>query len=188
MSAESEKIRDTFANQLASFEDRLEAKADDVEMLADIQDGIAGLLSSDGNSEAEIRRILQERYEAGGLRKETFQLVKSMLDGYVTERVPTTPAPENIAQDPEVIDEDPPLMKSPSIMEEAEALGAEDDAYSSPPACCRRQARNRAYKLVRCYVIGSCSRSRWRAAAWVSSTRHSTGDSPRRTRRNPTLL
>ncbi len=121
MSAESEKIRDTFANQLASFEDRLEAKADDVEMLADIQEGIAGLLLSDGNSEAEIRRILQERYEGGSLRKETFQLVKSMLDRYVTERIPTSPVAPT------------PKMKSPSILDEIEASeGLEtDDQFGS---------------------------------------------------------
>ncbi len=121
MSAESNKIRDTFANQLASFEDRLEAKADDVEMLADIQEGIAGLLASNGNSEAEIRRILQERYEAGDLRMETFQLVKSMLDGYVTERIPTSPVA------------DTPEMTSPSILDEIEASEAppEDDEFGS---------------------------------------------------------
>ena len=42
-------------------------------------------------SEAEIRRVLQDRYEKGELRKETFQLVKSMLDRYVTEQAPTSP-------------------------------------------------------------------------------------------------
>ncbi len=97
MSAESDKIRDTFADQLASFDDKLQAKTDDVDMLSDIQQGIGALLSSDGGSEAEIRRVLQERYESGALRKETFQLVKSMLDHYVTERTPTSPtetAPE----------------------------------------------------------------------------------------------
>ena len=108
MSAESDDIRDTFADQLSSFEDRLGAKADDVEMLADIQNGIGGLLASDRNSEAEIRRVLHERYEAGQLRKETFQLVKSMLDGFVTERLPTStnPAPQ------------PP--KGPSILDDFE--------------------------------------------------------------------
>ena len=91
MSTESDKIRDTFADQLASFDDRLADPANDVDMLADIQSGFGALLASNGSSEAEIRRVLQERYEAGGLRKETFQLVKSMLDGYSTEEVPPNP-------------------------------------------------------------------------------------------------
>ncbi len=93
MSAESERIRDRFADQLSSFDDRLEATSTDVDMLADIQEGIGSLLASDSSSEAAIRGVLQERYEAGDLRKETFQLVKSMLDRYVTEQVPTSPVP-----------------------------------------------------------------------------------------------
>lgn len=92
MNAESEKRRDTLADELAAIDNRLQSMADDVFMLADIQEGIGALLSSDGGNEAEIRRVLQERYESGDLRKETFQLVKSMLDGYVTEKLPTSPS------------------------------------------------------------------------------------------------
>ncbi len=91
MNAESDRIRDSLVDQLASFDSRLDTKNDDVAMLAEIQEGIGRLLSSNGSSEAEIRRVLQERYESGDLRKETFQLVKSMLDRYVTEQAPTNP-------------------------------------------------------------------------------------------------
>jgi serine/threonine protein kinase len=91
MSAESENLRNSLVDQLSNFDLRLDDKIDDVEMLAEIQDGIGRLLSKDGSSEAEIRRILQEHYESGNLRKETFQLVKSMLDRYVTEEAPTSP-------------------------------------------------------------------------------------------------
>ena len=90
MSADSDKLRNSFAAQLSSFDDRLASKADDLKMLAEIQDGIGRLLEASGGNEAEIRRTLQERYESGQLRKETFQLVKSMLDRYVTEQVPTS--------------------------------------------------------------------------------------------------
>lgn len=90
MSAESEKIRESLVGQLSSFDERLDEKIDDVQLLAGIQDGIGRLLRSDGGNEADIRRVLQDRYENGDLRKETFQLVKSMLDGYVSEQVPTT--------------------------------------------------------------------------------------------------
>ena len=91
MSAESKNVRDSFADQLTSFDDKLNATADDVDLLADIQTGIGDLLASSGGSEKQIREILQERYDGGDLRKETFQLVKSMLDRYVTEKIPTTP-------------------------------------------------------------------------------------------------
>jgi len=89
MNAESKKIRESLVSQLSSFEQRLDEKLDDVRLLADIQDGIGNLIGASGGNEAEIRRVLQERYESGNLRKETFQLVKSMLDRFVTEHVPT---------------------------------------------------------------------------------------------------
>ncbi len=100
MSAESNQKGDTLADQLSRFENRLDGRIDDVQMLADIQDGIGQMLDSNGGNEGLVRRVLQEQYEKGELRKETFQLVKSMLDGYVSERVPTTgnakPAPSEV--------------------------------------------------------------------------------------------
>ncbi|MDJ0700447.1 MAG: protein kinase [Woeseiaceae bacterium] len=85
MSAKSNNVRDSLAEQLSSLDNRLKAKADDVHMLAEIQDGIGRLLATETHSEADIRAVLQDRYESGNLRKETFQLVKSMLDAFVTE-------------------------------------------------------------------------------------------------------
>ncbi len=97
MSADFEKVRDTFADQLTSFDDKLHATAGDVELLAEIQAGIGELLATCSGRERQIREILQERFESGELRKETFQLVKSMLDRYVTEHIPTLPARSAIA-------------------------------------------------------------------------------------------
>jgi len=94
MSADTENATDSFADQLTSFDDKLHATSNDVDMLADIQKGIGNLLASSGNSEAEIRRVLQARYDDGALRKETFQLVKSMLDRYSTENLATSPDQE----------------------------------------------------------------------------------------------
>ena len=91
MSSETDNVRDSFAAQLASFDDKLHSTNDDVEMLADIHESIANLLACTGENEADIRRILQERYEAGALRQETFQLVKTMLNRYVTEDMRTSP-------------------------------------------------------------------------------------------------
>jgi len=122
MNAESDKIRDTIGDQLASFDDRLEASADDVEMLADIQHGIGSLLSSNGGNEAEIRRILQERFEAGSLRKETFQLVKSMLDRFVTEDISMS---QSISEEDQT-----PSQTTPPILDEVDPLTA-DDAFGT---------------------------------------------------------
>jgi serine/threonine protein kinase len=91
MNAESDSLRTTFADQLSSFDDKLAGKADDVRMLAEIRSGIIRLIDASSGNEATIRRVLQDQYESGQLRKETFQLVKSMLDRYVTEQAPTSP-------------------------------------------------------------------------------------------------
>lgn len=91
MSVDSKQMREVLADQLSDLDDSLGATVDDVQMLADIQQGIGRLLADDKEVESEIRQVLQERFEGGGLRKETYQLVKSMLDRYVTENVATTP-------------------------------------------------------------------------------------------------
>jgi Protein kinase domain/Calx-beta domain len=91
MSAELDRFRASLVDQLSNFDHRLNDKIDDVQMLAEMQQGIGRLLGSKGGNEAEIRRVLQDRYDKGELRKETFQLVKSMLDRYVTEQVETSP-------------------------------------------------------------------------------------------------
>lgn len=123
MSAELDKIRDTFSDQLASFDDRLDATTDDVDMLADLQNGIGSLLASSGGSEADIRRILQERFEGGSLRKETFQLVKSMLDRYVTENIPTSPEIGS--------GDSTPGLTSPSILDEIDESERDDEFGST---------------------------------------------------------
>jgi len=94
MSADTENTPDSFVDKLANFDDQMHSTSNDVDMLADIQKGIGNLLATSGNSEAEIRRVLQVRYEEGALRKETYQLVKSMLDRYSTENLPTSPDQE----------------------------------------------------------------------------------------------
>lgn len=90
MNEEPDNIQASIVDQLSSFDDRLASKVDEVELLAEIQNGIGRLLAASGDGDVEIRRVLQDRYENGDLRKETFQLVKSMLDRHVTERVPTS--------------------------------------------------------------------------------------------------
>jgi serine/threonine protein kinase len=118
MSAESKKISDTFVDQLDSFDDRLDASVDDVELLADIQKGIGSLLASSGSDEGEIRRVLLERYQTGSLRKETFELVNSMLDRRASEQDPGNGLHgESDASY---------ATTSPSIMDEIDALGSDD--------------------------------------------------------------
>jgi len=119
MSAKSNKISDGFAEQLASFDDQLGASANDLDMLADIQQRISDLLASNRNSEAEIRLVLQERYGAGSLRKETFQLVESILDRFAGNDVPFDGTAGTV--------EAPPLPTGPSIMDQNDDSPADDD-------------------------------------------------------------
>jgi len=74
------------------------------------------LLAALGNSGVQIRRILQVQYEAGALRKETFELVKSMLDRYVTENIPTNVATKSIelSKIPQPANEAPVSAPQPS--------------------------------------------------------------------------
>jgi serine/threonine protein kinase len=96
MTADSDNIHQALSAQLSSLDENLGANTDDFEMLADIQKGIGRLLAANGDKEGEVRRILQERFDKGELRKETYQLVKSMLDRYVTENLPTSSEIEEI--------------------------------------------------------------------------------------------
>jgi hypothetical protein len=122
MNAESDKIRQSLVEQLSSFEDRLDSRIDDVDMLSEIQEGIGRLLGSNGGSEAEVRRVLQERYEAGELRKETFQLVKSMLNRYVTEEVPTSPGPPSTESNDNAAGSYQATMVLPKAADQTQAL------------------------------------------------------------------
>jgi serine/threonine protein kinase len=122
MSAESEKIRQTLGEQLSDLDDSLGATSGDVAMLADIQRGIGRLLSDNDSFEGEIRHVLQERFDKGDLRKETYQLVKSMLDRYVSENVSTSPTS----------DKDEPIELHETRKPELGALvEKEPDEYSS---------------------------------------------------------
>ena len=91
MNADSKQIRDILEEQLADLDESLGATVDDVQMLADLQNGIGRLLADDVDAAPQIRHVLQERYEGGDLRQETYQLVKSMLDRHAGDGVPTLP-------------------------------------------------------------------------------------------------
>ena len=91
MSADSKEIRDVLDGSLSDLDDSLGATSDDVKILAELKQGLGRLIADDGDAEHAIRRVLQERLERGELRNETYELVRTMLDRYVTEDVPTSP-------------------------------------------------------------------------------------------------
>ena len=68
MEAEINTTGTSLSDQLANIENKLEAKSDQVELLAEIQQGIGRLLEASGGNETGIRAMLEQRYEAGELR------------------------------------------------------------------------------------------------------------------------
>ena len=175
MNAKSDNISASLVDQLSSFDDKLESKVDDVQMLADMQEGIGRLLASDGTNEAEVRRVLQERYESGVLRKETFQLVKSMLDHYSGEPavsdVIQSDKPEMAVQaEPEDVIQTESMAPTPTPIAEAIPTPEPDsaeDVFSSTTVIPVDDAvsANKAEDLVQ---VGSVLRDRFMLQEKVS--------------------
>ncbi|MBT8101822.1 MAG: protein kinase [Gammaproteobacteria bacterium] len=131
MSANFNNIRSAFSDQLASFESQREGSVDDADMLARIQQGVGSLLATSPDSEAEIRRVLQERYDSGSLHEETFRSVQSMLDRHITEDVPTSPTDRTLGRKgtPKVR-ATPKTVARPTVRDEVE-VPAGDDAFGT---------------------------------------------------------
>lgn len=64
-------------------------------MLGDLGIAMRSLLSSNGDSEAHIRDLLQKQYVGGHLRQETFELVQNLLGKIVTEEAVRAPLPKS---------------------------------------------------------------------------------------------
>ena len=122
MTAESENIHQALGAQLSDLDDNLGANTDDFEMIADIQKGIGRLLAENGHMEGEIRRVLQDRFDSGDLRKETYQLVKSMLDRFVTENVSTSPTAETVEPITKVEEVAPEKFESLELVAEVDPV------------------------------------------------------------------
>lgn len=133
MNADSDNVRRSLDDQLSNLDDHLGGNSDDIDMLTTIQRGIGQLLADQGGSEAEIRRVLQERYESGALRKETYQLVKSMLDNYVTEDLATAPRTayvDTVADASETVDLTTTVADATETTDFATTVG---DVAADPP-------------------------------------------------------
>ena len=96
MSVESDNSNaNSYAEQLSTLESRLQGHADDEAMLGDLGIAMRSLLSSNGDSEARIRDLLQKQYVGGHLRQETFELVQNLLGKIVTEGAVRAPLPKS---------------------------------------------------------------------------------------------
>ncbi len=80
MNANFDKIERSYPEELSEFAEQLHEQIADESLLDDIHSAVQSLLSGNGDSEADIRRILREQYQTGNLRDETFELVQRMLE------------------------------------------------------------------------------------------------------------
>lgn len=103
MKAASENARTAYAEQLNALEQRLQTQIDDVATSREIQAAFAALFDGNPGAESDVRTILERQYASGGLRAETYQLVRQILDQTVSEHVPTEPGDlteEDLTPDP----------------------------------------------------------------------------------------
>ncbi len=91
MTSRQDNSEPSYSQQLADFEGQLKQTMDDASLLQDVHRTIRELLKERQDSEADIRSILLSRLESGELRKESFQLVRTMLDRIVSDDIDTLP-------------------------------------------------------------------------------------------------
>ena len=92
MNAESKDMRQKLASELSNFDARLRGKSGDSALVASVQREVRRLLEASRGNEAGIRRVLSEQFRSGELGEDTYQLLESMLDRFVTEQIPTAPS------------------------------------------------------------------------------------------------
>ena len=91
MTSENDSLARAYTEQLSDFESQLRHTMEDESLLQDVFRAIRELLKDHKESEADIRKILHDRFESGQLREDTFEVVQRMLDRIVSEFVATLP-------------------------------------------------------------------------------------------------
>lgn len=118
MSVDPKQISDVLDDRLTNLDDSLSA-ASDVKILEELKQAIGRLVDDDKNAEESIRRVLRDRLKQGQLREETYELVLSMLDRFLTEDVRTMPG--DITYD----------SVRPPMLNETSNANPDDDQFSS---------------------------------------------------------
>lgn len=115
MSSDQDSVQSEYSEQLDEFESQLRLTLDDNALQQDVLRGLRELLREHRESEADIRRILAERHEAGLIREETMHAVTAMLDRALTEQQATL---ETGAEEPDYAATD---VIDPGVIEPAPA-------------------------------------------------------------------
>jgi len=125
MSADSDKNLPTWQEQLLNLEKRLQGQASDERLLGELGSAMKHLLSDNSDSEKHIRDMLQKQFDAGHLRKESYELVRDLLGRMVTEKLVESPLPadSSVAED---------LFEQTAVIEDQ--AKAQIAAKTPPPA------------------------------------------------------
>lgn len=91
MNSERKKTEQEYAAQLSDFESQLKYTLDDDSLQQEVFRAVRDLMKESRESEADIRRILRDRFEAGKLREETLQVVERMLERAASDFEETMP-------------------------------------------------------------------------------------------------
>lgn len=91
MTSNTRNSEQVYSDQLSNFESQLKHTMDDSSLLQDVHRAIRELLKEHHSSETDIRKILLAQLDAGSIRQESYQLVRTMLDRIVSDEVDTLP-------------------------------------------------------------------------------------------------
>ncbi len=91
MSAKADNLVGSYSEQLSEFDTQLRDRSDNTATIPDLTGTIKRLLLGNTDSESDIRGILHKRLQDGHIHDDTFRLVLGVLDGFVSEEVPTIP-------------------------------------------------------------------------------------------------
>jgi len=91
MSANTDNKGITFEEQLSNLESHLEIHANDETMLGDVGMAMRTLLSDNGETESQIRQMLERQFEQGKLRQESYELVERLLGKIASEERAAAP-------------------------------------------------------------------------------------------------
>ncbi len=88
MSASSSKLHETWVGQLEIFDKQLGGLLHDPVLVADIRKNVRRMLAAQDNSERTMRQLLQERIADGSIRKQTNEIICTMLDKLGVDGLP----------------------------------------------------------------------------------------------------
>lgn len=126
MSVESDNESTIKPADLASLESRLHGHANDEQMLVEVGAAMRAMLSGSGESEDQIRSLLQKQFDDGRLRKETYELVQNLLGQIVTEELARAPISPDAAMGEE-------LFAQTAVIEDQAKAQIEAKTPAAPP-------------------------------------------------------